>query len=778
MSELLDIHMLVRKLEKASIQNQLPSSFSSENLVSFEDNEIRALVSHASVLSLGTSDDVNESYEIITRLLEETSGNSKLVKGAAEVILSRIGNFPGRDLLRSRYAIESGIPAPLRLEIIARESENTITDETDNEIQLTDFQLQLFRSLESEQNLSISAPTSAGKSFVLNLSLSNQIKEKSCNSIVYVVPTRALISEVSTRVRSAIKRIGQDKAIIRTTPFPVDRTKVRTNVVYIFTQERLLSFLSATDVEPQIDTLIVDEAHEIQNGKRGIILQTAIDIALRKFCNAKLLFASPLIQNPEYFLSLFQRTSNGKFFTEVISPVSQNILLVNQVARKPTKMHISLLNSIGTTEIGEFVLPFQLRNSKHQQIANLALSLSDDDSVIAFSNTPSSAEERAVQAAQLAQNIDVSEDIEMFISFIKQEIHPNYALINCLKKGIAFHYGNMPSLLRTGVEDLFRNGDVKVVFCTSTLLQGVNLPAKHIIIENPKSGDNGMTRADFLNLAGRAGRLLNEFHGNVWCIRPEEWESPCYTGDKLQTITSSISNILIDGGTELQKAINPDTTEDSWDEKRQDEADVAIGKLYNDYLDTKDFSFMEQYRTDINSRELDQTIEVVRSLEVTLPEEIIKRNQSLRPDQLDKLYTYLLEQNNIEDFYPIYPYLSGAKARVEKILGVIEVCFEWKLHEKFKSWLSFLAYQWVWGVPIGKILHERVSFLESTKERENINPTKVVRSCLKVLETDIRFKMVKYFSAYLDVLKYIALEEELKSAETIEPYHIYLEFVM
>ncbi|MBF4344393.1 ATP-dependent DNA helicase, partial [Vibrio anguillarum] len=164
---------------------------------------------------------------------------------------------------------------------------------------------------------------------------------------------------------------------------------------------------------------------------------------------------------------------------------------------------------------------------------------------------------------------------------------------------------------RTGVEDLFRNGDVKVVCRTSTLLQGVNLPAKHIIIENPKSGDNGMTRADFLNLAGRAGRLLNEFHGNVWCIRPEEWESPCYTGDKLQTITSSISNILIDGGTELQKAINPDISDDSWDEKRQDEADVAIGKLYNDYLDTKDFSFMEQYRTDINSRELDQTIEVV-----------------------------------------------------------------------------------------------------------------------------------------------------------------------
>ncbi|WP_017216133.1 DEAD/DEAH box helicase [Pseudoalteromonas sp. NJ631] len=776
MSEILDIQVLVRKLEKASIQNQLPPSFKSENADCFTEMEIRALVSYASVLSLGEGDEINESYEVITRLLEQTKGNNKLVKVAAEVILSRIGNFPSRDLLRSRYVIDRSIPVPLRLEIIARESENTIIDETENEIQLTDFQLQLFRSLESEQNLSISAPTSAGKSFVLNLSISNQIKERKCSNIVYVVPTRALISEVSMRVRGTIKRIGQDKAIIRTTPFPVDRKKIRTNVVYIFTQERLLSFLSTTDTEPEIDILIIDEAHEIQNGKRGIILQTAIDVALRKFSHAKLLFASPLIKNPEYFLSLFQRTSNGKFFTEVVSPVSQNILLVNQVTRKPDQMRISLLNTKGTTEIGKFTLPFKLRDSKHQQIANLALSLSDDDSVIAFSNGPSSAEERAVQAAQLAQNINASEDIEMFISFIEEEIHPNYALINCLRKGIAFHYGNMPSLLRMGVEDLFRNGIIKVVFCTSTLLQGVNLPAKHIIIENPKSGDDGMTRADFLNLAGRAGRLLYEFHGNVWCIRPEEWDSPCYKGDKLQTIASSINNILADGGTELQKAINPYTSEDSWDEKRQDEADVAIGKLYNDYLDTKDFSFMEQYRTDINSNELDQTIEVVKSLEVTLPKEIIKRNQSLRPDQLNRLYEYLLERENVEDFYPIYPYQSGAKARVEKILEVLEDCFEWKLHERFKLWLSHLAHQWVWGVPIGKILHERVSFLEDRKKSDNINPTKEVRSCLKVLETDIRFKMVKYFSAYLDIIKCIAFEKGLPSAEAIEPYHIYLEF--
>jgi replicative superfamily II helicase len=57
----------------------------------------------------------------------------------------------------------------------------------------------------------------------------------------------------------------------------------------------------------------------------------------------------------------------------------------------------------------------------------------------------------------------------------------------------------MPSIIRNGIEFFFKRGDIRFIVCTSTL-QGVNLPAKHLILENPHSGDEPMSRADFLNL--------------------------------------------------------------------------------------------------------------------------------------------------------------------------------------------------------------------------------------------------------------------------------------
>jgi len=79
----------------------------------------------------------------------------------------------------------------------------------------------------------------------------------------------------------------------------------------------------------------------------------------------------------------------------------------------------------------------------------------------------------------------------------------------------------------------------------------VNLPAKNILIDNPKSGDKPMSRPDFLNLSGRAGRLLKEFHGNIWCINPMEWEEPIYQGEQLEEICSAIDLVMKDGGSSL-----------------------------------------------------------------------------------------------------------------------------------------------------------------------------------------------------------------------------------
>src|SRR5262249_21180865 len=131
------------------------------------------------------------------------------------------------------------------------------------------------------------------------------------------------------------------------------------------------------------------------------------------------------------------------------------------------------------------------------------------------------------------------QELTELASFLRQEIHPQYRLATLVRKGIAFHYGNIPQIIRGRIEELLQDRKLRFVCCTSTLLQGMNLPAKNIYVENPKKGRGApMGRGDFWNLVGRAGRLAKEFHGNVFCIFGKEWDSDV-TSDRLVPIESA-----------------------------------------------------------------------------------------------------------------------------------------------------------------------------------------------------------------------------------------------
>jgi hypothetical protein len=87
-----------------------------------------------------------------------------------------------------------------------------------------------------------------------------------------------------------------------------------------------------------------------------------------------------------------------------------------------------------------------------------------------------------------------------------------------------------------------------------------------------------------------------------------------------------------------------------------------------------------------------------------------------------------------------------------------------------------LTYQWVLGKPIGNIIRDRISYLRDRYDNTDVDVSSVVRNLLKSLETEVRFKLVKYFSAYVEILRFVASEKGLSSADRIESYHIYLEF--
>jgi replicative superfamily II helicase len=108
--------------------------------------------------------------------------------------------------------------------------------------------------------------------------------------------------------------------------------------------------------------------------------------------------------------------------------------------------------------------------------------------------------------------------------FISDTVHPKFSLAEIIKRGIAYHHGKLPFHVRLLVEDGIRKKEVKTIICTTTLLQGVNLPVQNILIRNPnlftrrKKDSIKLSNYEIANLRGRAGRLLKDFVGRTYIL--------------------------------------------------------------------------------------------------------------------------------------------------------------------------------------------------------------------------------------------------------------------
>jgi hypothetical protein len=185
---------IYRNLVLADTKRQLAPLFSVDTV---PEDDIAYALSVASRLALvadGTTEEgavaARKAYEIAIRSLSFGNGAGRTFREVSGVILSRLGNFPATELLRDRY---EGEPSTFSaLEILAREFENRVTPSEKSPL-LTDFQIRLLRALERKRWVSVSAPTSAGKSFTLELEITRQLRRDGSYQAVYLVPTSAIL---------------------------------------------------------------------------------------------------------------------------------------------------------------------------------------------------------------------------------------------------------------------------------------------------------------------------------------------------------------------------------------------------------------------------------------------------------------------------------------------------------------------------------------------------------------------------------------------------------
>ncbi|MNF97397.1 hypothetical protein D3C84_802250 [compost metagenome] len=113
---------------------------------------------------------------------------------------------------------------------------------------------------------------------------------------------------------------------------------------------------------------------------------------------------------------------------------------------------------------------------------------------------------------------------------------------------------------------------------------------------------------------------------------------------------------------------------------------------------------------------------------------------------------------------------------MERAIDMISDVFQWAESQKFRSWVCYLSHQWATGTPINALIRERVNYIRR-QDNFSTKTSTIIRELLGIIESDIRFKLVKYFSAYEDVIRYCLQVKGLSDDEARQAaYHTFLEF--
>lgn len=778
---------LYRRLIVEELRARL--AIASDNALQSE--EIRFLIQTAAVIAFEPHNDVNTSvldgrgvaYDVATRLAEAYGqGNQRIIQ-AADFLLARLGNFPGRELLRKQLVVQEGnsflcSPA-LTLEALAREAENTVEFPRIGRRLLTDFQVHLADSLRRSKAVSVSAPTSAGKSFILAHDILTSIAERPNTVLVYIVPTRALIQQVTLDLLQLFRAAELPNVIVSAAPIAFTEDQVNAGLVYVLTQERLVSLLGSSEFTLKISKVYVDEAQEIGDEDRGLILDSAIREVIARFADVRVCFASPLTKNPGYLFGEFSLAADGEFFTETYSPVSQVLVRLEPVKGKTKAATVSVVTPLQIQPVGQVQLPFKFTGVWDRLAGTAKFVRKPEESVIIFANRPHDAMEIAEKLAEDIEDKATDKDVLELIDFVKTHVHPRYALADTLIKGVAFHYGRMPHIIRNQVEELLRARKLQYVVCTSTLLQGVNLPARHIIVLAPKQGSGkAMSTPAFWNLAGRAGRLRENFRGYVWCVDPLSWETQPFDGERLSEIKSAFQSSLEDGQVrEAATAVLDNTAPLSMVEQRN-RVEQFLGKAFSEFtLQQQRLSDSTRVPENLRSEmaPLDERLEELAK-RLNVPSEVCLGNAVISPTLLNDLWDRFVQQL-VPEMIPADPFRPNSLEHFRVVFRVIDEVFIGTENDSWKYYAP-LAYFWVMGQSLKELIENRLHFYNVKAEKKPVN--KHIRELLDAIEQTIRFTYVKYMKAYNDVLRAFLIQRDApgdrETAEGLAPWDLYLEF--
>lgn len=415
--------------------------------------------------------DGTEARNRLIRLLDKLDKENQLYDPLVNHLIRESGLFPYLDpdtaSWQDRFVFES-----FKVDI-GQETPVTLHSE----------QSLVLKHLLDGTNLAVSAPTSFGKSLIIDA----YIAIRRPKNVLILVPTIALTDETRRRLS---KKFSAEYKIVTTSDVELGEKNI-----LIFPQERAIHYCDKLE---NLDLFVVDEFYKASQAfdeERSPALLKAM-MKLGAKASQKYYLApniSELNDNPFTKDMLFLRLDFNTVFLEKHD-------LYKVINKDAQKKNDALLKILG-----------------QQQSKSLV-----------YAGTYSNVESVATLLIENTER-EHSKLLSSFSAWLATNYHPNWNLTALVKRGVGIHTGQLHRSLSQIQVHLFEEekDGLQTLVSTSSIIEGVNTSAENVIVWSNRNGTLKLNDFTYRNIIGRGGRMFRHFVGNIYIL--EEPPSPTDT---------------------------------------------------------------------------------------------------------------------------------------------------------------------------------------------------------------------------------------------------------
>jgi helicase len=454
--------------------------------------------------------------------------------------------------------------------------------------------------LTGTESFSMQMPTGAGKTALTETLLFNHLTDRPGELAALLVPYRALARELRGSIGSRLTKLGLPTRTVYggTVPTYDEAQGLDELRVIIATPEAFTGLLgSAPELLSRISLVVCDEGHLLDQPGRGVGLELLLARFRGRTDNPpRTVFVSAIVPNIEE-INAWLGGSEQSVARSNFRPAEAEYAVLRPSgrgasARAGLEMQ-SIDSSLEAHTLPDFLSPADFRfdnpathrtnNFPHESYKTQAIAAArkalvlgtvavfstmkrGDQGVIGLAEELLRQLDRGIPLPKPIDHVMETAGIDVVADYLGREFGADWVGTRCLEVGAVVHHGDLPQETREAVEELLAAAQVRMVLCTSTLAEGVNMPIRTLVLytirRQSRTGAESMLARDIRNLVGRAGRAGSSTKGLVILANDSQWEDlqPVVTGEPGESVHGFLRRIVealqrtVDDGTRLTNA--------------------------------------------------------------------------------------------------------------------------------------------------------------------------------------------------------------------------------